>query len=322
MHIRFFSSCRAFVLYFHFAILLFMACGGRNYSTCGDPFALNYNEEADEWLACNYPEIDLKPEIIAELPLAVSETSGLAWVHNKLITHNDRGNTNHLFVIDPENGKVTQTIEVKGADNVDWEDLTNSRQHLFIGDMGNNNGDRNDLKIYMVHLDAFNFSGDGAVDVSGIIEFSYPNQTHFSKSKDHNFDCEAIIYREGHIYLFSKNRLNNQSDLYRIPATPGIYQAELLGSFETRGLITGADIHPGGHQVTLLGYRKNGDCFLWILDNFENNQFFMGAKKYIRLGRFNRLGQMEGIVYKDDSAYYISSEKVDGLNPKLYRLRQ
>ncbi|MCC5932109.1 MAG: hypothetical protein JJU28_22880 [Cyclobacteriaceae bacterium] len=307
---------------FLLSALFLIACGGKNYSECGDPFALNYNAESTGKTGCNYPELNLEPEKLSTLPAKVKETSGLAIIQDKLITHNDRGNSNHLFVIDRTNGQVLQRITVNGAENVDWEDLAESREHLFIGDMGNNNGDRRDLKIYMVHKDAFNFSGDGTVEVSGIIEFVYPDQTNFSSSKNHNYDCEAIIYKEGHIYLFSKNRLNNQSDLYRIPATPGTYQAEFIDSFETRGLITGADIQPGGHQITLLGYRKNGDCFLWVLESYQEDNFFSGAKKYVRLGRFGQIGQTEGIVYKDDSSYYISSEKVDGLNPRLYRLRK
>jgi hypothetical protein len=322
MYLRVFSSVVAFMGFLHFYVLLLMSCGDRNYSACGDPFAINYNEKANEWIGCHYPEIKLTPVKIAVLPKIINENSGLAWVHNKLVTHNDRGNTNHLFVIDPIYGNVLQSIEVKGASNIDWEDLACSPQHLFIGDMGNNEGNRKNLKIYMVHLDDFNFSGDGAVDISGVIEFSYPNQNNFRKSKDHNFDCEAIIYKEGHLYLFSKNRLNHQSDLYRIPASPGTWQAEFLESFNTRGLITGADIHPEGHQVTLLGYRKKGDCFLWVLESFQEDNFFSGTKEYIRLGRFGKIGQTEGIVYKDDSSYYISSEKVDGLNPRLYRLRR
>lgn len=302
--------------------ILLTACssGDRN---CNDPNALNYSSRARTDEACTYEESRKPPVLIADLPKKVKETSGLALVEGVLYTHNDRGNTNHLFSVDRDSGNVTAVIELSNGVNVDWEDLALSDSHLFVGDMGNNDGDRKDLSIYRIPNTSLNGSGNRAVQHDGVIRFHYPEQSIFIMD-DHNFDCEAMIYRGDHLYLFTKHRADDRTNLYRIPAEPSEdeYSAELLSSFPAGGRITGADIRSDGRMVVLCGYNKSDDVFLWVLSDFENDQFFSGKKRRISLGTFSAIGQVEALTFHSNNALYITSEKVKkhNLPARLYSL--
>ena len=59
-------------------------------------------------------------KLIAELNVKIKETSGLALIGDVLITHNDKGRSNDLMLIDPENGKIVQTISASNIQNNDW----------------------------------------------------------------------------------------------------------------------------------------------------------------------------------------------------------
>jgi hypothetical protein len=302
--------------------IILTACSSSD-RNCNDPNALNHSSRAQTDEGCSYNESTKPPKLVTDLPKKVKETSGLALIDGELYTHNDRGNTNELFTIDRENGSVTAIIELSNGDNVDWEDLAQSDSHLYVGDMGNNDGDRNDLKIYRIDKSDLEGSGNRSVQHNGIIRFHYPEQTIFFLD-DHNYDCEAIIYRSNYLYLFTKHRADNRTNLYRIPAEPDEeeYAAELLASFPAGGRITGADIRSDGRMVVLCGYNKSDDVFLWVLTDYENDQFFSGEKRRISLGAFSSIGQVEALVFRSNNELYISSEKVKkhDLPARLYRL--
>ncbi len=287
------------------------------HDNCGDPYALNYYAEASSDINCQYATRNINPALLTNLDRKVEESSGLALVNGHLITHNDRGNKNKLYTINPSSGRVTGSIQLNNVQNHDWEDLTQSDEHLYVGDMGNNNGDRKNLAIYKISKSRLQFAGEQTAAVDEIISFEYPNQTDFTKGKDHNFDCEGIIYKDGYLYLFSKNRLDKYSSLYRIPAKEGHHEAELISTFAVGGKITGAAINSNG-QVAIIGFRKKHDCFVWLLDEYEENDFFSGRKTQITLGPFRHIGQTEALIYVNDTSLLISSEAVDDIEPRLY----
>ena len=85
-----------------------------------------------------------------DLPEETKETSGLLFFDSKIITHNDSGNNANLFEIDSLSGNLLRTISISNATNIDWEDITEDENHIYIADIGNNNGNRIDLKIYKI----------------------------------------------------------------------------------------------------------------------------------------------------------------------------
>ena len=74
-----------------------------------------------------------------ELPEVVKETSGLLFIDGKIITHNDSGDDANLYELDSLSGNLQRTINITNATNINWEDITEDENHLYIGDFGNNN---------------------------------------------------------------------------------------------------------------------------------------------------------------------------------------
>lgn len=296
----------------------FFACKGKPaLDSCADENALNFHEEATTNTDCRYTAIDINPRLLTNLSDELNESSGLALIDGHLITHNDKNNPNKLYVINPSSGSVAGRITVKGMENNDWEDLAQNDESLFVGDMGNNDGDRQNLQIYKISKSKLQFEGESEVAPEAVISFRYPTQKSFSPNKEHNFDAEALLYHKGFLYLFSKNRTDAKSSLYRIPAQEGSYDAELIATFDVGGRITGAAMNSEG-QVALLGLDKNVDCFLWLLDSYKGDNFFSGNKTFINLGPFKYIGQTEGIIYSEPRQLYISSEKANELPARLY----
>jgi hypothetical protein len=287
---------------------------------CNDPAAKNYNSNAtSDTTCCIYGKI--KPIVKTKLDDRVQETSGLVFANGRLWTHNDSGGNPALYSIDTSNGKILQTVVLDGATNVDWEDLTRSPTHLYVGDMGNNTGNRKDLRIYRFPLQILDSTKDTIHVAAETISFAYADQTDFTSRQEHNFDCEAILYFQDHLYLFTKNWQDSRCNIYMLPPTPGNYQAERQGSFDSRGLVTGADISPMGKEIVLVGYNtKTLGVFAWLLSGYTGNQFLSADRKLFRLGDFSGSGQMEAVSYIDNNTFFFSSEKVLTVPARLYRL--
>ncbi len=303
-----------------FVVVICFACQKSEDEQCGDPFALNYAEGSAGISSCEYPTEERQPTFITDLDDAVEETSGLAMIDNNLITHNDRGGKNELYVID-FNGGVTHTITINLAANIDWEDLAQSDSSIFIGDFGNNDGSRQLYTIYEVDKRDFDFSvPTSTVQVKNQIRYSYPEQGQIEAGSRHNFDCEAMVYFENALYVFTKHRLDNNTVLYRIPNEAGTHQAQMIDSFHAGVRVTGADISADGRTVYLIGYQKASNCVIWELTAFEGDNFLSGEKKKYDLGPFSIFGQMEAVLVEpNQSSLLITSEEVDGIPPRLYR---
>lgn len=270
-----------------------------------------------------YPTV-LFPYSITELGTPLNETSGLQWIQGRLFSINDGGNSAEIQEINPETGTLIRTIKVTNAENVDWEDLAASSTHLFIGDFGNNVGNRTDLKILKVPIS--NLLNQAEV-VAEIIEFSYPDQNDFSGSNtNHNFDCEALIFWQNQIHLFSKNWGDERTKHYTLSNSNGKQVAILAESFDSKGLITGADVSPDGENMVLLGYENKGissRSFLWTFASVSGS-VFSGAGNQFFLGSPAGLAQTEGIAIDSKMELTISGERISfsGLTvpPKVFKV--
>ena len=251
------------------------------------------------------------PVQLAVLPDSLQESSGLEAVHaNNLWTHNDSGDEPRIFQID-NGGQVLRTLYLALDSVVDCEDMTRDDSGFFyLGDMGNNNNDRRDLRIYKFP-DPENVPGD-TVPV-GIIAFQYPDQYAFPPASGAmNFDCEAMFHYRDSLYLFSKNRgTSSWCRMYRIPDQPGTYTAELIDSVSTPLWITSADISPTGHFMALLSETR-----LQIFTQFTGCRFFSGSSLTLTMP----YTQKEAVVFVDDSLVYLTDEYLLGSGGRLYSL--
>jgi hypothetical protein len=286
---------------------------------CSDPTAKNFSEKAfGDSTCCIYGKT--KPGIKSRLDAGMSETSGLIFAAGRMWTHNDSGGDNAIYAVDTSSGTILQTVILKGVTNVDWEDIAQSDTHLYVADIGNNQGNRKNLKIYRFPLTALESSVDTIRVNVETISFSYADQTDFTPREKHNFDCEALLFFRGRLFLFTKNRLDNRSNVYTLLPTPGTQQAQQVDSFDARGLVTGADVSPSGKEVVLVGYNRGLGIFLWVMTDFSGSRFLSGNRKLLKLGDVSGLGQMEAICYTNEENLFFSSEKLLLLPARLYRL--
>ncbi len=268
---------------------------------------------------CGYPKLSFKPAVRYSLPHEVRETSGLALIGGKLFTHNDSHHLPVLYALSPDDGRVIQRIRLTNASNIDWEELTRDEQYLYVGDFGNNSGQRRIFKIYRVSLSSIPEEGDAEV-VADTIRFSYPNQPSDLKYLAHNYDCEAMIATADALYLFSKNWKDEKTWLYKLPKIPGSYEAIPSGSFDSRGLITGADYCAQTNSLALVGYTKNTwKPFAWILQGFDGEDFFSVISLRIN---FKGLitNQIEGVVFSSPTQLTITSEKTKTAGARAFAL--
>lgn len=249
---------------------------------------------------------------------AISETSGLIYVDDRLITHNDSGGLNALFEIDVNDGTVSRTVTIENAVNRDWEDICHDEGYIYIGDFGNNNGNRTDLRIYKVKKT--DYLGGNSVNAE-LIEFSYQDQNDFTSSPNNtNFDAEALISFGDDLYVFTKNWVDQRSNIYKVSKTPGEYVAERIDEFDAKGLITGGTYNTQAKKIILTGY-AGISAFATELRGFSNGKFSNGViDKYNLSIPFTESFQVEAIAYVDVANHYISAEKNALGSAALYTL--
>lgn len=270
-----------------------------------------------------FPEV-LFPYHITDLEPRLAETSGLQLIQGRLFSISDGGNSAEIQEISLSNGALIRTIKVSNAPNIDWEDLAASSTHLFIGDFGNNLGTRTDLKILKIPISSLLSQNEVSADV---IQFSYPDQLDFSgTNSNHNFDCEAMIFRENQLHLFSKNRGDERTKHYTLSTATGSQVAVLGESFESKGQITGAEVSSDGQNIILLGYENKGlssRSFIWTFGS-ATGSVFSGSRNQFFLGSPAGLGQTEGIILNSEMELTISGEQISfsGLTvpPKLFKV--
>ena len=279
-----------------------------------DSTALNFqNAVLLPPISTTYKSEHYKPRYITGLPGKIKETSGLLYFNGQLWTHNDSGNLPEIYQIDSANGSILRTVVIRNSVNKDWESMAQDDSNMYIGDFGNNSGDRKDLKILKIaKSDLFNPAKD-TVDAS-YIHFFYSDQTDFDPAFNNNdFDCEAFFFQNDSLHLFSKDWADLQTRHYVVAAKPGRYKARFVEKFLADGLITDASINLKGN-IVLLGYKNTSGrsyiCFAWLFSGYNGSGFFSGKRRRIELGSALHLGQTEGIALKNDNTGWISSESI------------
>ncbi|WP_407323828.1 T9SS C-terminal target domain-containing protein [Tenacibaculum maritimum] len=254
------------------------------------------------------------------LPSSIQETSGLIKIDGKLITHNDSGSKPELYEFDDITGAVTRIVTVKNATNIDWEDLANDDDYIYIGDFGNNFGNRRDLKVYRIPITDYLGTTDDTVEAEEI-KFKYSEQTDFSSNAyATNFDAEALIAYKDVLYLFTKNWVNSQTNIYALSKSPGTYEISSIGSINAQGFVTGADYNQISNTLILTGYAPNVNFIIEIRDfnatNFSNGNI----RRYTITPPNNTSTQIESILSISEDEYYLTSESYQSKSPALIKL--
>ncbi|MBU6157693.1 MAG: T9SS type A sorting domain-containing protein [Bacteroidetes bacterium] len=272
---------------------------------CTDKLANNYNAIATiNNGSCIYNPAFVNVANQTNLPNVLKGTSGLIWMNDKWWSQNNFSDIN-LYAFTAEQVNQFETVPVTGTVNTDWEEIAQDESYLYIGDFGNNvNGNRKNLQILRVQKSSMT-TPSWKIDT---IQFSYETQVDFAPTGANktNYDCEAFVVTRDSIYLFTKEWLSNQCSIYRLPKTPGSYQARFESKHDVQGLITGATYLPDSRLIVLCGYSSTLQPFLYLLYDFPGNAFFKGNKRKLNLSL--PFHQVEAIATRDGLNYFLTNE--------------
>ena len=248
---------------------------------------------------------------LGELPSAVTETSGLIYFNDVLITHNDSGNEPVLYEIDTLTLTVQRSVRISNVQNMDWEAIAQDEDFIYIGDFGNNLGTRTNLAIHKIAKQAYLSANEVTAST---IYFSYEDQTDFSNNGNSDWDAEAFFVLADQLIILTKQWQSQGSVAYTLPKEPGTYQASRIGAIENIGLVTDASYNPSTNTLVILGYSSFLSPFVGIQRDFDSDAIFEGIDP-IDLGL--SFTQAEGITFTSDVNYYISSEFFSRQTPNI-----
>lgn len=214
----------------------------------------------------------------------INESSGLVKSRtfpDVFWTHNDSGDKARIFAI-RQDGSIIKSknaqdnydgINISQAENVDWEDIAvDNDGNLIIADFGNNNNRRKDLTIYFVKEP--NPFEQATATAFKKVRFFYADQDSFPPTKK-NFDSEAIFWARGKLYLLTKHRSDTFTKLYRFDsmATGVINPLKPISRFETKFMVTAADVSPDGNKLVVLTYDA-----IWMFEVSDSSDDYFGGK--------------------------------------------
>lgn len=288
-------------------------------SGCTDQQANNFDPDAVENDgSCEYRNTNYTPICLEKMPDELPGCSGFEFFDNQLWAHNDHIDGPQIYQIDTATGEVIKSVWIDNWPKRDWEDMTSSDTHLYIGDFGNNNGNRTDLKVLKIKRSDLTEDTVAAEEIN----FNFADQTDFStRNREHDFDCEAILYKNDSLYIFSKNWVDNKTRLYVLPDQAGSHSLIPRAEFDVGGLVTAADISLDGKNILLLCYAENGATFLYLLFDYQDFMPFSGNKRKIDIGSFFTVSQVESLTFQNDSEGFIGSEDFSVISGKLLHFK-
>ena len=162
--------------------------------------------------ACSAPSLPFARLAGLVTSRQLDEISGLAASHvheDVLWAINDGGNPARLHALG-RRGAIRARFEVKGARNIDWEDMASftldGKHYLLVADTGDNGGRRKDFLLHV--FEEPETLTDGTLEPAWTIRARWP---------DGPRDCEAVAVdpAAGQVLLVSKKR--NPPDLFALP---------------------------------------------------------------------------------------------------------
>jgi hypothetical protein len=258
------------------------------------------------------------------LPKEIEENSGLLFFNNLIFTFNDSGGKSEIYGFDPKNGEIKNTIVFKNTKNMDWEAITTDGENIYIGDFGNNRGNRKDLTIYSISISLINFNLPiQEVDTTSFT-FEIDGQTSFENlNRKNDFDIEAMVFYNQKIHFFTKEWVSLQTTHHTLQLNLPHQISKKVEKFPVGYCVTDAFIDQ--NQLLLVGYTIDSLAFLSQFTINETDLFFNQPINKIFIGLTPGIGQIEG-VSANNEFIFISGEamKLSGFNQEqvFYALKK
>ncbi len=253
----------------------------------------------------------------APLPAGVEEASGVAASRSwpgVFWTHNDSGGDPVVIGVRSD-GTAAARVEVKGAKNRDWEDVSvgpcDSGSCLYIADTGDNDEKRDDAALYRAPEPR-----EGATSVTAErFPLRYPDGAR---------DAEALfVLPTGQPFLVTKGR-HSAVELYRYPLplraaeTVTLERVAVIDADGREGedLVTSASASPSGRWVAIRTYKS--------LSFYDTAALLGGDTRPARVVDLTPVGepQGEGVALFDDGRVVLTSEGAFKKNPASISILQ
>lgn len=291
-------------IYLLIILLALQASCNSSQTGCTDSQAINFDATAtDDDQSCEYDTTYVNPKWSLEISEQISETSGLIVWDGLLWTFNDNTDT-RLYGLDTLSGEIVEIYLLEGVENRDWEEIAQDEDFIYVGDFGNNGGNRRDLHILRIDKNSLK-SDEPSIDT---IWFSYSDQQNFSPpgANQTEFDCESFVISADSIYLFTKQWISGFTTMYALPKLPGTYIAQKRFRFNTSGQVTGASYLEQEGVLILCGYSGLIQPFLFLFYDYPDYDFFSGVKQRVNI--IIPFHQLEGVAIVNGTRTYISNE--------------
>lgn len=186
----------------------------------------------------------------------LTEASGLSELGGVLWSHNDSGGTARLFALSAE-GDDLGVYELQDAEALDWEDMTVDEGVLYVGDLGDNLGEREFVTVFLVDEPA-----DSVVADWSSMTLTYPDAL--------ALDSNALMADPltGDLYVVAEDAADD-SWLYRKAApheADSATELELVTQLELDGKPTSGGFHPLGTSFVI---RTTAGAEMWLRDGAE-----------------------------------------------------
>ncbi|NAS12964.1 hypothetical protein [Poritiphilus flavus] len=247
-----------------------------------------------------------------DLPSAVQETSGLIFHNGKLVTHNDSGDEAVLYEIDTTDLAISRMVTLDNANHTDWEDITADESYIYVGDIGNNLGDRTELTVYRIAKEDYDVSDNVTAEA---IKFSYEDEPDFMEGEEPAWDAEALVAYKEELLIFTKQPQDGNTGVYSIPKVPGNHTARRIAGYNANGLITGATFNASESELYLVGYSIQLVPFLVRIPDLNGDFNFTTGTERLQLTL--NFGQVEAITHSSGNQYYLSSERFSSEQPPI-----
>lgn len=213
---------------------------------------------------------------------AHSQIDSLVWAHN------DGGHAPVLYLINAFTGHTTAQFLLRGASNVDWEDISvDTENHaLYVADLGDNRQRRSNLCVYRVS-EPSRVSGADTIDAERFIVVL----------PDGPRDIEAVFFQSSTQRLYALTKRQGQAALYEAKLE-GVTAGDTL-FFEERARIplmgiVAADLSRDEKSLVLKTYKR---LLVWNFSSAFNPDQFLRSRPFSLPYRKEKQGEAVAWIY-------------------------